>query len=83
MRSRRRDGAGGPAPWLHLFGVIGWTWSFLGLAAVSGRALLGFPAVVLYVLGGMGPVVVPVALLAAARWDATLDERAGLPEARL
>ena len=66
-----------PAPWLYLFGVIAWTWCWLGAAALTGRPLFGFPVVLLAVIGGLGPVAVSAALVAAGRWDPALDRSAG------
>lgn len=64
---------GRPAPWLYLFGVIAWTWTFVGAAAFSGRSWLEFPAVILSLVGLAGPIVVPLLLIAAGRWDGRLD----------
>ncbi|MGC9522156.1 MAG: CPBP family intramembrane glutamic endopeptidase [Anaerolineae bacterium] len=76
MNSPRATRPGRPAPWLYLFGAIAWTWAFLGLAALAGQALFEFPTVILYALGGFGPSIVAGLLIAAGRWDPTLDRTA-------
>ena len=48
-----------PAPWLFLLGVLAWTWSFLGIAALIRGELFAFPKVILYALGGVWPVILP------------------------
>jgi hypothetical protein len=45
-----------PAPWLHLFGVLAWTWTLLGVVAFAGWPLFSFSAVLLAVLGGIVPL---------------------------
>ncbi len=65
-----------PSPWLYLFGVLIWTWSFLGLAAVLGGGLYSFPNVILAVLGGLGPAIVAGLLISAGCWDPNLDRSA-------
>ncbi len=66
----------GPAPGLFLFGAIAWTWTFIGLAALSGRPWLSFPTVLLMVVGGLGPIIVAAILVRAGFWDAGLDTSA-------
>ncbi len=66
-----------PAPWLFLFGVLAWTWLFLGLVALTGQPLFSFPFVILALLGGLGPVFVPALLIRAGYWDPQLDQNAG------
>lgn len=66
-----------PAPWLFLFGVLVWTWSFLGIAVLVGGALFSFPNIILAALGGLGPVIVPGILIKLGYWDAALDRNAG------
>ncbi len=68
---------GQPAPWLYLFGVLAWTWTFHGIVALTGQPLMAFPAVVLAVLGAVGPSAVAGLLVAAGRWDADLDDGVG------
>jgi uncharacterized protein len=65
-----------PAPWLFLFGTLAWTWSFLGLTALLGGGLYGFPNVILAALGGLGPLILPGILIAKGRWDPDLDKNA-------
>jgi uncharacterized protein len=62
-----------PAPWLFLFGVLAWTWSLLGIAALIRGDLFAFPNVILYALGGLGPVIVPGMLIWLGYWDKSLD----------
>lgn len=63
----------GPAPWLFLFGVLGWTWVGLAPAMVSGRGWLEFPMVILSAIGLLGPLVVPAILISRGWWDSSLD----------
>ena len=67
---------GRPAPWLYLFGVIVWTWAFLGIAAMTGQSLLAFPTVILSILGGLGPIIVSATLISVGYWDPALDRTA-------
>jgi membrane protease YdiL (CAAX protease family) len=62
-----------PAPWLYLFGVIAWTWTFLGIAATTGQGLFEFPTAVLSLLGLLGPLTIAALLIASGRWDRNLD----------
>jgi len=62
-----------PAPWLYLFGVLLWTWSLWGLAVVLGGSFFTFPNVVLFALGGLGPMIVAGLLILVGRWDPELD----------
>ncbi|TVQ09257.1 MAG: CPBP family intramembrane metalloprotease [Leptolyngbya sp. DLM2.Bin27] len=68
MRGRNQ-----PAPWLYLFGVIAWTWTFLGIAATTGQGLLEFRTATLSFLGLLGPLIVAALLIAAGNWDRNLD----------
>jgi membrane protease YdiL (CAAX protease family) len=70
---KKLDRSKQPAPWLYLFGVLAWTWSFLGLAALLGGGLFTFPNVLLAALGGLGPLIVAGILIASGRWDPQLD----------
>ncbi len=63
-----------PAPWLFLFGVLAWTWTCYGLVAFSGQSMQEFPAILLSALGGFGPSLTAVVLIAAGRWDRQLDQ---------
>lgn len=74
MKPKWEARRGQPAPWLYLFGVIAWTWSLHGVVAVTGQGLLEFPAVILAVLGALGPSVVAGFLVAIGRWDRSLDQ---------
>jgi uncharacterized protein len=69
--SERR--ATGPAPWHFLVGTLLWTWLLTGGVALSGRPWLSFPSVLVVLLGGLGPAIVALSLVAARRWDARLD----------
>ena len=73
--SRVREGA--PAPWLYLFGVLAWTWTWLGIAASTGRPVFSFPTVLLLLGGGAGPVIVPVVLIRLGFRDPALDPSVG------
>ncbi|MBN1541409.1 CPBP family intramembrane metalloprotease [candidate division KSB1 bacterium] len=66
-----------PAPWLYLFGVIVWSWFFLGLAALSGGPLFRFPTVIPALLGLLGPLILPAVLITRGYWDSALDRSAG------
>jgi hypothetical protein len=66
-----------PAPWLYLFGVLVWTWTFHGPAALTGQRLTQFPTVILAVVGALGPGVVAGLLVASGRWDPALDRTVG------
>ena len=66
-----------PAPWLFLFGVLGWTWTFHGIVALTGQRLFDFPAVILALLGALGPSIVAGGLVAVGRWDDRLDTTVG------
>ncbi|QDG49390.1 CPBP family intramembrane metalloprotease [Persicimonas caeni] len=65
-----------PAPWLYLFGTMGWTYLFLGVVAFSGEGMYSFPLGLLTLLGGLGPAVVATLLVATGRWDERLDRSA-------
>jgi membrane protease YdiL (CAAX protease family) len=64
---------GAPAPWVFLFGTLAWTWSLIGLAALTGRSLADPVGALLLLAGGIGPVVVACLLIALGRWDRNLD----------
>ena len=64
---------GRPAPLVCLVGTVAWTWVLLGAAALTGRPWLSFPTVLLTLPGLVGPIVVPSALIAAGRWDESLE----------
>ena len=67
---------GQPAPWAYLFGVLAWTWTFHGLAALTGQPLFQFPTAILALLGGFGPSIVAGILVALGYWDSALDRSA-------
>ncbi|MGD2103945.1 MAG: CPBP family intramembrane metalloprotease [Anaerolineae bacterium] len=71
QESERRPGQ--PAPWLYLFGVLTWTWTFHGIVVLSGQRLFEFPALILALLGALGPSIVAGFLVAIHRWDPALD----------
>lgn len=62
-----------PAPWLFLFGALGWTWTLIGLAALSGQSATDPAGLVLLICGGLGPVIVASVLVSRGYWDAALD----------
>lgn len=66
-----------PAPWLYLFGVLVWTWTLHGIVALTGQQLFEFPAVILALLGALGPTIVAGFLVVAGRWDPALDAGVG------
>ena len=81
-RRSRRPGSNGPshgspAPGLYLFGVLAWTWSWIGIAASTGRPLFTFPTVALFLIGGLGPLVVSVFLTGLGYRDPALDPSLG------
>ena len=71
------ESRGQPAPWLYLFGVLAWTWILHGIVALTGQQLFEFPAVILALLGALGPTIVAGLLVAAGRWDPALDAGVG------
>ena len=77
MKAKAGTHQGRPAPWLYLFGVLAWTWTFHGIVVLTGQGLFEFPAVVLALLGALGPSAVAGILVAAGRWDPAIDESAG------
>jgi len=77
MHAKAGTHRGRPAPWLYLFGVLAWTWTFHGIIALTGQNLFDFPAVLLALLGALGPSGVAGILVAAGRWDPALDESVG------
>ena len=77
MHAKAGTQRGRPAPWLYLFGVLSWTWILHGIVALTGQQLFQFPAVLLALLGALGPSTVAGILVAAGRWDPALDENVG------
>jgi uncharacterized protein len=69
---RRADERSGPAPVACMLGTVAWTWSFLGVAVLTGRPWLSFPTVIVTVVGLLGPVVVPSGFILAGRSDEPL-----------
>lgn len=65
-----------PAPWLFLFGVLAWTWTFMAITAVMDGELFSFPKIILYGLGGVGPAILPGVLIWLGYWDESLDRSA-------
>ncbi len=65
-----------PRPWLYLFGTLLWTWTFLGLASVTGQFWLAFPTAILALIGGLGPAIVACILISLKQWDPELDTSA-------
>jgi uncharacterized protein len=72
-----------PRPHLHLAVTLAWSWSWWTLAAAVGNGRLLGPALVPYVLGGLGPLLVAAALVhlgfaeerPAAFWRRAFDPR--------
>ncbi len=79
--SRGRERA--HAPWLFLALTLAWTWPLWGLAGLVADDWLTGPSLVLFALGGLGPLLVAAALVAlgyagqspAAFWRRALDPR--------
>lgn len=66
--------AGGrPAPWFFLVGAIVWTWFCFALVIWSGKPWLEFPIAILSLLGGLGPLIVSVLLIASGYWQRDPD----------
>jgi membrane protease YdiL (CAAX protease family) len=76
-QDRQRAEQSGPAPWLYLFGVLAWTWTFHGIVALTGQSLFQFPTVILALLGALGPSIVAGLLVVRGRWDPALDPTVG------
>ena len=66
----------GIAPYYYLFGVIAWSWSWLGLVAWFGWQPFGFPGAMLMLLGGLGPLLVATILVGLGYRDPALDASA-------
>lgn len=62
-----------PSPWLYLFGTLIWTWSLMGIVSVSGHHYLDFPYSLLMLIGGLGPMILALILIALGKWDETTD----------
>lgn len=77
MRAESDRAIGQPAPWLYLFGVLAWTWTFHGVVVLTGQRLFDFPAVILALLGALGPSIVAGFLVAVGRWDPAIDTTVG------
>jgi membrane protease YdiL (CAAX protease family) len=50
------------SPWSFFILTFAWTWSFWGLAVLSQRSMGEFPVPLLVALGGVGPMMVGIAL---------------------
>ena len=55
--------AGGATAWILFILTFAWSWSFWGLAIVSGRPWTELPTLVLYALGGIGPSLTAVLIV--------------------
>lgn len=77
MNSRPDAWRGRPAPWLYLVGVLVWTWTLHGIVALTGQTMLDFPAMILTLVGALGPSIVAGFLVAIGRWDPALDASVG------
>jgi len=73
---QRRGSPKGPAPWLYLVATLLWTWSFLGLANLTGQHYLQFPTALLGLAGGFGPLIIALIMIGFGYWDDHLDKSA-------
>ena len=62
------------APWVHLAATLLWTWICWGGAAVTADDWLEPHALVLFVLGGLGPLLVATVLVGLGHADESLSE---------
>jgi uncharacterized protein len=67
--SRQRGSA---APLACMLTTIVWTWTFLGIAILTGHPWLSFPTVLFTLTGYLGPVVVPSLFILTGRWHEPL-----------
>lgn len=73
----------GYAPWVFLLACLAWSWTWWGLAAASPGPWLAGPSLALFVLGGLGPLVVAALLVGrghatespASFWRRAVDPR--------
>lgn len=77
MVEQRQREERGPAPWLFLLGVVGWTWAWLAPAVIGGGEGWSVWLIICTAVGLMGPLVVPAWLIHRGWWDASLDPTVG------
>jgi uncharacterized protein len=77
LSGRAQPAGGAPAPWAFLLGTLAWTWTLIGLAALTGRSLADPVGALLLLAGGVGPVVIACLLIALGCWDHRLDAGPG------
>ncbi len=65
---KNRSGESG-RPWIFLLGTIIWTWILYSIPIITGGNLFRFFYVLLYALGGLGPLIVSAVLIANNMWD--------------
>jgi uncharacterized protein len=68
------DARGRHAPWVHLAATLAWTWACWGGAAATADDWLEPHALVLFVLGGLGPLLVATVLVGLGHADESLSE---------
>jgi uncharacterized protein len=62
------------APWVYLAATLAWTWACWGGAAATAGDWLEPHALVLFVLGGLGPLLVAAVLVGLGHADESLPE---------
>lgn len=62
-----------PVPWFYLFGVLLWTWTLLGVVALTNQQLFEFPGLLLSLAGLLGPSIIAAFLITIGYWDRALD----------
>ncbi len=66
--------SGRHAPWVHLTATLAWTWACWGGAAATADDWLEPHALVLFVLGGLGPLLVAAVLVGLGHADESPGE---------
>jgi len=66
----------GMAPYYYLFGVIAWSWCWLGLVVLFDLKPFGFPGSLMMLAGGLGPLIVATMLVGLGYRDAAPDSGA-------
>jgi uncharacterized protein len=87
MRTDTRRRPRGYAPWGFLLACLAWSWTWWGLAAALPGPWLAGPSLALFVLGGLGPLLVAAVLVGlghaaespAPFWRRAVDPRGVAP----